>query len=166
MTLMELLLALAILSLIAAISFSTIGPGLRESRRAGEEAAFWRAVPSAQLLLSELAASAIDVSDTVTITPAQVRLRAYAPRFADAPIDVALNIACEEDICRLLMLANGRQSVVLEEAPPLRFAQRIERDAIALEVRARRAWAPLSIAPLRADGPLVCVFDSISRDCR
>ena len=58
MTLVELMVALAILGLSAALAFSNIGPWLAQSRASAAESGFWRAVTPTQLLLDELAAHA------------------------------------------------------------------------------------------------------------
>jgi len=166
MTLLELLVALVVLSLFASLVFANTGPWLRENRRINREAVFWRAVPTAQLLAAELAASAINTQDSAYISATEARFTIYAPRFSDAPISAVLHIEEAADGGRLTLDIGADRAVIFDHAPPLRFVAQPTAASIILEAKATGGWAPLIVAPLRTDGPLECTFDMISRTCR
>src|SRR5262249_19200894 len=91
MTLIELMVALAIIGLCTGVVFSNMGPWLQQSRASRDEALLWRSASQAQLLLSELTAAAIDPAHR-TISADEARFSVYLPRLAPAPVDVDLRI--------------------------------------------------------------------------
>lgn len=166
MTLVELMVALAILGLSAGLAFSNIGPWLALSRASAAESGFWRAVTPTQLLLDELAASAIDPA-TRRVDAGQARFRALVPRLSPMPLEITLAIARDEQRSRLSLHAHGlstRESVLLEGASPMRFALRGE--VLVLEIERAGLWRPIAVAEFPADAPFVCAFDPIPRTCR
>lgn len=166
MTLMELLVALTIFALLSGAVLTHLGPWMAQGRMRMDEARFWREVAPAQLLLSEIAAGAID-DDERRISSSRIRVLTYAPRLAPAPIDVTLWIEADGHGSRLLLHAPTlaeAPSVLLVHTAPLRFAETPDR--IQLEMRRDRTWAPIVTTALLADAPFVCAFDAISRTCR
>jgi prepilin-type N-terminal cleavage/methylation domain-containing protein len=169
MTLMELLVALSVLSLLSGLAFSSIGPWLKETRRTNDDAAFWSSVAPAHLILTELTTGAVDVDDNFQVQAREAHFRAYAPRLALAPVDIDLIIAHEADGDQLILHSPNGDSVLLSRAPPLRLANDsvgADQRRLVLEAQIGAVWLPLAIAPVRSDGPLVCNFDLISRNCR
>jgi len=166
MTLMELMTALAILGLAAALAFSNLGPWLALSRASADEAAFWRANAPTQLLLSELAAGAIDPGQR-QIGERELRFRALVPRLSLTPINVSLSIISESAGDRLVFRATqfAHESVLFAEAAPMRFARQGQ-GAVLLETRHSESWLPLATLTFAADAPFTCDFDPIPRTCR
>lgn len=164
---MEMMVALAILGLVAGSTFSSVGPWLAEARRGGDQALFWRSVPAAQLVLSELAAGAVDDGEEAASIGAQAtRFRTYTPRLAPAPFDAELSIEPEAAGARLVLRAPmlAAPSVLLTAPTPLRFTD--SESAIVLETRMGQAWTPIAVARFETNAPIVCAFDTISRTCR
>ncbi|MES1198605.1 MAG: hypothetical protein ABUS48_01330 [Pseudomonadota bacterium] len=157
-------MALAILALIAGLSFSSLSPWLTSARRADTEAQFWRSVPPTELTLQELAAGGIDLSDTLSVSSDHARFKTYAARLGASPVNVDLAIGHERNGDQLVLTAPDTRSVLLTGGPPLRFRQ--QTSALVLEGDVDGAWTPLAVAPLTTNAPFVCVFDLISRDCR
>lgn len=167
MSLMELMVALAILSLAAGLLFSNMGPWLSKTRASADQAAFWRATSSAQSLLSELTAGAIDPG-TSSITPTDVRFITLAPRLSPTPFSLTLRLTQNEGGSELILNAPkiSADDVLLLEAPgALRFDAR-RRDGVAIELNRNGAWTPLLSASFAANAPFVCAFDPIPRTCR
>lgn len=167
MTLMEVTVALAILSLTATLVFSELSPWLARARADGEEAGFWRSVGPTQTLLSELAAAAIDPR-TRTIAAHEARFRALAARLAPTPLTITLAVRETGERTQLVLRAaelSERESVLLETPARLRFDASV-RGALALEIEQQGHWVPLASASFPANAPLVCAFDPIPRTCR
>ena len=165
MTLIELMVALAILGLCAGLVFSNLGPWLSQSRSAQNDALFWRALAPAQLALSELTTAAVNPSARA-INTSEARFQVYLPRLAPEPVSVDLKIEPSPRGARLLLRSPtlAQASVLLDQAPPLRFATRS--DGLVLEAQAHQAWQSVAIASFSANAPLTCSFDPISRSCR
>jgi len=167
MSLMELMVALAILSLAAGLLFSNTGPWLSRTRESADQALFWRSASSTQSLLSELAAGAVDPS-TASVTATEVRFRTLAPRLAPAPFSLTLRLAQNEkgSLLTLSAPAIGADDVLLLDAPAsLRF-DASHRDGVAIDLNRNGVWTPLLSASFATNAPLVCAFDPIPRTCR
>lgn len=165
MSLLELLTALAILSLAAALLFSNLGPGLQRTRASADEASFWRSISATELLLSELTAGGVDPG-TWVITSREARFQTLTPRLAPTPVAVRLFIQGAEDHATLMAEIEGvGQSTVLEAPGPIRF-DASRRRALVVELNRNGAWSPIVSASFAADAPLVCAFDPIPRTCR
>ncbi|KAF0174200.1 MAG: hypothetical protein FD124_1419 [Alphaproteobacteria bacterium] len=172
MTLLELLVALSILGLVMGVTLSSVGPWLRESRRAQEDAAFWRDVTPARLTLTEFTTGAVDTGNPPNFDDHKATWTAYAPRLAPAPIAVTLDIESRPDGDRLVVRSDaveGPATILLAHGPPLRFrtasATPFPR-ALVVEAQINGAWRALATAPFVASAPHVCAFDLISRSCR
>ncbi|MGH6949704.1 MAG: pilus assembly FimT family protein, partial [Vitreimonas sp.] len=161
MTLVELMVALAILGLTAALACSNIGPWLALSRASAAESGFWRAATPAQLLLDELAAGAIDPASR-RVDAERAHFRALVPRLSSMPLDITLAITRDQNESRLSLRAEGlsvAESIVLESASPMRFVLREQ--VLFLEARQASTWRPIAVAEFPADAPFVCAFDPI-----
>lgn len=166
MTLVELMTALAILGLIASLVFTDLGPWLVRIRSDNEAASFWRENAPAQLILSELAADAIDpVERSVTVD--RIQFRALAPRLSPTPVDVVLAITSQADEYQLALRVDqlGAESTLITNARPLRFRP-VAEGAVSLEIERDLTWRPLATLPFAANAPISCDFDPISRTCR
>lgn len=165
MSMMELLVALTVFGLIAGTALSPIGAWMAQGRARVEEARFWRAAAPAQVLLSELAAGAVE--GPREIASDRVRLRVFVPRLAPHPIDINLQIHTEDGRSHLVLNAPEvapSPSIILHASPPLRFSG--DHNRLDLEAQHRQGWTPIAVAALPADAPFVCAFDAISRQCR
>jgi hypothetical protein len=165
MSLLELIVALSILSLFSGLVFSNLGPWLHRTRASSAEAAFWRGAEPTQILLSELTAGAIDPQSR-HISASEARFRLLAPRLSLAPLDARLGIVEESGVWKLTFNtpSNG-DSVLLEAREPLRFATSSS-DELTIELEHNGRWTPLMTASFAATAPLTCEFDPISRTCR
>lgn len=167
MSLMELMVALAVLSLAAGLLFSNMGPWLSRARASADQAAVWRATGSVQSLLSELTAGAIDPA-TSSITAEEVRFITLAPRLSPTPFSLTLRLTQNEGGSELTLNApeiNADDVLLLEAAGPLRFDAR-RRDGVTVELNRNGVWMPLLSASFAANAPFVCAFDPIPRTCR
>jgi hypothetical protein len=164
MSLMELMVALAILSLVSTLAFSSIGPWLAITRSSSTEAVFWRSVAPTQLLLSELATGAIEPRSW-SVTTTEARFRALAPRLSVVPIDVVLTVQREQGRSRLMFSAeNIEGSVLIDTEARLRFAS--DQSVLRLERERAGEWTPISVVSFVTNAPFVCAFDPIPRTCR
>jgi hypothetical protein len=167
MSLMELMVALAVMSLVAGVLFSNLGPWLSRTCASNDEAALWRSASSAQSLLSELTAGAVDPS-TFVVTSTEVRFRTLAPRLAQMPFSLTLRLTENERGARLDLHAPEviADDVLLLETPSsLRF-DTSRRNGIAIDLNRNGVWTPLLTASFATNAPLVCAFDPIPRTCR
>lgn len=167
MSLMELMVALAVMSLAAGLLFSNMGPWLSHTRASADQATFWRATSSAQSLLSELTVGAIDL-DSLSITATEVRFITLAPRLAPTPISLSLRVTQDERGSALILdapLISADEVSLLEAPGPLRFDAH-RRDGIAVELNRNGGWTPLLSASFATNAPFVCAFDPIPRTCR
>lgn len=167
MSLMELMVALAILSLAAGLLFSNMGPWLSRTRASADQAAFWRSASSAQSLLSELTAGAVDPSTSVA-TATEVRFRTLAPRLAPTPFSLTLRLTQNERGSQLILRAPAisADDVLLLEAPDTLRFDASRRDGVAIDVNRNGVWTPLLSASFASNAPFVCAFDPIPRTCR
>jgi prepilin-type N-terminal cleavage/methylation domain-containing protein len=165
MTLLEVLVALAIFALCAAVAFDNLGQGLNQSRSARDEARFWADVSPAALALSELSAAAVAPSERHTSAD-EARFRIYLPRLSPSPTEVDLHINSDAGGSTLMLRspALAAPSTLLASTSPLRFAD--DNQALILEVRQRGRWLRIAEAAFLADAPMTCVFDPIARVCR
>jgi type II secretory pathway pseudopilin PulG len=163
---MELMIALAILGLAAALTFSNLGPWLRLSRNGSNEAAFWRAQAQTTLLLSELSAGAIDPEQR-QLTDSRLQFRALLPRLSMTPINVTLAIRTASAGNQLVVTTAPveHQSVLITAASPLRFT-RLGHETVLIEAQHGPTWLPLAALRFDATAPLTCEFDPIARTCR
>jgi prepilin-type N-terminal cleavage/methylation domain-containing protein len=167
MSLMELMVALAVMSLVAGVLFSNLGPWLSRTCASNDEAALWRSASSAQSLLSELTAGAVDPS-TFVVTSTEVRFRTLAPRLAQMPFSLTLRLTENERGARLDLHAPEviADDVLLLETPSsLRF-DTSRRNGIAIDLNRNGVWTPLLTASFATNAPFVCAFDPIPRTCR
>lgn len=173
MSLIEMLVGLAILGLILALALGNLGPWLIAARRTDSEAAFWRGVEPAQLILAELTAGAVDTETQFSLNAAHARFRAIAPALSPSPLIVDLRVQDRRNKSQaggqvVLLLATSARptpSVLLAGERPLRL-RRSQAGALVVETLSDRAWVPLLAAPMPADAPLHCDFDFIARSCR
>ncbi len=170
------LVGLAILGLILALALGNLGPWLLAARRTDSEAAFWRSVEPAQLILAELTAGAFDTDAQFSLTATHARFRALAPTLSPSPLFVDLHIEDRrQDKDRgqngghvVLLLATSARptpSILLNGERPLRLRRSSAR-ALVVEAQSNGTWVPLLAAPMPADAPLRCDFDFIARTCR
>lgn len=164
MTLVEVLVALAILGLMASLVFSNIGGWLAQSRTSMNNAAFWRSTASAQIALTEVVSASID-PETWRLSTTQVSFRTLLPRLSSTPLSITLHIETDDAGSRLRLDAGAIQSTILTAPAPLRFASRSRRGVV-LEMWQADQWRPIASADFVANAPLACEFDMISRDCR
>ena len=166
LTLLEMSVALGVLSLLAAFAFSNIGPWVGQGQQAQQEAIYWREAAVAQLTLSELGAGIVDPQRLV-INPNEAHFRTNAPRLSPTPLDASLRIEQDRGFSRLVLSAPqlAHESVLLDHAPPLRFRAEAT-SVIVLEVERNRQWLPLLFARVETTAQLTCAFDRISRSCR
>jgi hypothetical protein len=166
MTLMEVLAALVVFSLVATFTFSNLGPWLHQGRSTEREAAFWGDLGPASLTLSELSAAMVERDRTLRVSTSEARFSAYDPRLAPAPRAVALRIETSATGSRLLLSGvSGADTLLLDAPHPLRFAAATP-NALVVEAQNDRHWTPVIIAPWASTAPLSCSFDPVSRTCQ
>jgi hypothetical protein len=161
--------ALAIFSLILGVLFTCLGPWFSETRRAEREAAFWRSLPAANTVLSEFAAGGVNLTDTLRVSSNEVAFQTYVPRYAAQPAIAHFSIRQSNSRYRLSVQIGDQTSTLLSGAPPMRFRASENRHSpyfLSIEMLRGRAWMPISVAHFSANGPLNCVFDIITRECR
>jgi hypothetical protein len=167
MTLMEVMVALAILALSTALAFSQMGGWLAISHASASEAQMWRDMPGLQVFVQELAAGVVD-PQRVQINAGETRARVLIERLSPQPFEARLTVQNTEAGARLLFSAPEvgiADSVLFETDEQLRFSTR-GTQMIVIEAARVRRWNPLVVAPIAANAPLTCAFDPISRSCR
>ncbi|GAM96827.1 hypothetical protein U91I_00448 [alpha proteobacterium U9-1i] len=166
MSLLELLVALAVLGLVSALVFSNVGGNIEQARSRSEDAQFWRAIDPAQILLAELASGSIEPR-TRSISATEAAFDAIVPRLSVTPLRVRLGIAQHGQSATLRFYAGDRNSLVLHARGALRFAQ-TDHMLLVLEHRRRagETWTPIAVGRFLTNAPFQCSFDPIPRTCR
>lgn len=170
-TLIEMLVALAILGLVFGFGFAILGPSLQQSKRYQDQAQGLSDVARLQQLLPELVGAQVLAGEFPTAFDAsRISWSAYLPRIADYPVEFALEIQRNGEQWRLMLIAppNAPLELLAGDAPlRWRVEERSDRThVILLERRAARGWVPVAAARSSANAPHDCAFDAISRSCR
>lgn len=177
MTLIEVLVSLAILSIVTGLALSMIGPWLGRERRLEAEGRFWRDAETAQLLLGELTAGAVDLQDNLQRGPDAVNFTAYAPRLSPELTHVSIAIEQRGPRANALVVRTpdlpGGGAVLLDDGAPLRMADAGAppttpgvQSPIVIEAKVGSIWTPAVISAFPSNAPSHCVFDLISQVCR
>lgn len=170
-TLLEMLVALAVLAIIFGFGFAILGPSLQQAKRYERQGQDLTGVARIQQLLPELlGAQIIEDAAGVVYTESKISWSVYLPRVAKKPFIMDLNIKKLEE--RWLVELDAHSVDVIEivwSDAPLRWRveERPDRThVVLLERRAASGWVPVAAARSSANAPHDCAFDAISRSCR
>lgn len=170
MTLVEMLVALAVLGLIFSFGFAILGPALRQGKTLETRADELSDVAAVQRLLPELVQSS--VLGQVRATETTAYIKTYLPRVAATPIEIQLPISRNQNGFRLYLDAGAFGATeILASQDPLRWVVEAKPSGARLMLQVKRQrqneeWSPLAVASTVVNAPTPCSFDTISRACR
>lgn len=171
MTLMEVLVALAIMGLAVGTALALLGPWLRQAALLESQSRFRREAGVAQMVVAELAAGLVDGGERFERGPDALTFETFAPRLSPTPVRIRLRVVHVPEGDRLVAEGAALRSAapLLDRAPPLRLGAISDSGGprgLTVEAKIAGAWEPVIIAPVFSTAPVDCRFDAIAGVCR